>query len=204
MDEYNREQADALSMVRRRLADLPVSQKQELEASIAPYLAFRGEVDAFLSRCFQDVCTRACYENRLSACCSHEGIITFFADVVINALMSSEAELNALRDALHGYGEGRERKCVYLGSNGCLWRVKPIVCEMFLCDRALKEAFEKHPGADVTWEELKERKKQFTWPDRPVVFDEIEKMFIEAGLESTLMYLHNSPGMLRVKKLAER
>ncbi len=202
MDEYNREQTDALSMARRRLADLSVSRKQELEASIAPYLAFREEVDAFLSRCFQEVCTRACYESRLSACCSHEGIITFFADVVINALMSSERELNSLRDALHGYGEGRQLKCVYLGSNGCLWRVKPIVCEMFLCDRALKEAFENHPGANETWEALKERKKRFTWPDRPVLFDAIEKMFIEAGCESSLMYLHNSPGMLRVKKLA--
>ncbi|MCP4693005.1 MAG: hypothetical protein GY859_33495 [Desulfobacterales bacterium] len=203
MDEYNREQADALSMVRGHLGELPVSKIKELKAAAAPYLAFRAEVDAFLTRCFQDVCTRACYESRRSACCSHEGIITFFADVAINALTSPDAELDALQAALRAHAGKDGFKCVYLGADGCLWRVKPIVCEMFLCDRALKEAFEKHPGAEETWEALNKRKKEFTWPDRPVLFDDLEKSFIDAGRQSTLMYLHNSPGMLRVKNLAK-
>ena len=38
-----------------------------------------------------------------------------------------------------------------------------------------------------------------TWPDRPVLFDELEKLFIKEGYDSPLMYCHKSPGLLRLK-----
>ena len=50
-------------------------------------------------------------------------------------------------------------------------------------------------------QEFKQREKAFRWPDQPVLFDDIEAVFLNAGLSSPLMYLHNSPGLLRVKKM---
>jgi len=82
-----------------------------------------------------------------------------------------------------------------------MWRVKPIVCEMFLCEQAKKEVFREKAWAEDAWEELKQRKKLYTWPDRPVLFDDLERYFMDAGYSSPLMYLHNSPGLLRVKQL---
>ncbi|MGD2030721.1 MAG: hypothetical protein PVG86_12380, partial [Desulfobacterales bacterium] len=55
-----------------------------------------------------------------------------------------------------------------------------------------------------TWNELKQRKKIYTWPDRPVLFDDLERYFMNAGYSSPLMYLHNSPGLLRIKKQAKK
>jgi hypothetical protein len=134
----------------------------------------------------------------LSACCSKEGIITFFADVVINALVSGEAEMRSLLRVLATENKGS--KCIYLGPEGCLWRLKPIVCEMFVCKDALSHIFNSAPEARQKWEELKELQKRFTWPDRPVLFDVVEDTFLKAGYTSTLMYLHNSPGLLRLKQ----
>jgi hypothetical protein len=91
-------------------------------------------------------------------------------------------------------------KCVYLNENGCRWRVKPIVCEMFLCDQAKQQVFGENTQLSKEWELLEQRRKQFTWPDQPVLFDELEEYFLEAGHKSPLMYLHNSPGLLLVKK----
>jgi hypothetical protein len=51
---------------------------------------------------------------------------------------------------------------------------------------------------------LKQREKHFRWPDRPVLFDDLEKYFMAAGYSSPLMYLNNSPGLLRVKELARK
>ncbi len=94
-------------------------------------------------------------------------------------------------------------KCIYLGNHGCMWRIKPIVCEMFLCEQAKKEVFQEKPLAGQLWDELKQRKNRYTWPDRPVLFESLERYFIDAGYSSTLMYMHNSPGLLRVKKQAK-
>jgi hypothetical protein len=162
------------------------------------YLAFRKKVAAFFLAHLSDVCTLKCYKNSLSACCSKEGIITFFADVVINALISSEEEIHSLLRVLAVANKGS--KCVYLGPDGCLWHLKPIVCEMFICKDAKEHVFNSEPEARQKWEELKQLQKRFTWPDRPVLYDALEAIFIEAGYTSTLMYLHNSPGLIRLKQ----
>ena len=202
LSEYNREQLDTLLMVRRCLAVLPASQKRMLQAKIADYLAFRSDVDAFLQAHFAELCSRTCYTSRRSACCSREGIITFFADVVINCLQSTDQDLDALQQDL--LGMQNEQKCVYLDTGGCRWRVRPIVCAMFLCNRAAQTVFENQPSLQSRWEELCRRKQLFTWPDRPVLFDDLERYFIEAGYHSPLMYMHNSPGLLRVKINAKK
>jgi hypothetical protein len=198
LSEYNREQLETLLAVRSRLAELPEARVRGLQEKLADYLAFRGDLEVFLRQHFGSLCSRTCYTSRLSACCSREGIITFFADVVINCLRSSGPDLDALQQALLG---GRnDAKCVYLGTHGCRWRVRPIVCAMFLCSRAEKTVFEGRPPLRERWEELCRRKQLFTWPDRPVLFDDLEAFFIDLGCISPLMYLHNAPGLLRVKQ----
>jgi hypothetical protein len=137
----------------------------------------------------------------LSACCTLEGVITYFAEMVINALFSGDREIGSLQSALQG--EGTNEKCIYLGDKGCLWRIKPIVCEMFLCDRAKDEVFGENPECKKGWEKLEKHRKRFTWPDKPVLFDDLEQYFIKGGLSSPLMYFHNSPGLLRVKHKAK-
>jgi hypothetical protein len=199
MTPYNKEQYDAHQMVIKRLSTLPAAQLSELNRQIQVYLEFRRAVDAFLSRTFGEVCTARCYESERSACCTREGIITFFADAVINGLVSltsSERLLAALSAPQKG------GKCVYLGRGGCLWQLAPIVCKMFLCDAAQEEVFHQHPGAAAEWKALKERERTFRWPDRPVLFDALECFFLEAGYASPLMYLNQSPGLLRVKQRA--
>ncbi|MGB6929034.1 MAG: hypothetical protein WBH05_07410, partial [Syntrophobacteria bacterium] len=49
------------------------------------------------------------------------------------------------------------------------------------------------------WETFRQRERRYTWPTRPVLFDELEDYFIGAGFDSPLMYLHRSPGLLRLK-----
>jgi len=202
MSQYNWEQSEAIVLVRHHLKMLPPSKLSSLKTEIEDYLQFREEVDRFLQHYFSGVCTQKCYQDNYSACCGHEGITTFFADVVINVLMSSAKEIDRLLEVLSLPDQGM--KCVYLGEMGCLWRIKPIVCEMFLCKHAKKTVFDKAPSALKEWEELKSREKRYTWPDRPVLFDDLESHFIRAGYSSSLMYFHNSPGLLRVKSLAIR
>ena len=202
MSPYQQEQIDALQIVLEHLQSLSEVKRRSLADLIAEYLVFRQNVDEFLSAHLSDVCTLKCYKNRLSACCSKEGIITFFADVVINALVSSEEEMRLLVRVL---GEtNRGFKCIYLGADGCRWHLKPIVCEMFICDDAQKHIFNSTPEVRQKWEEFKQLKKHFTWPDRPVLFDALERYFMDAGYSSSLMYMNNSPGLLRIKKLAKK
>ena len=189
-------------MVRRYAAVLGKDEKAGLVASLVDYLRFRQSVDNFLQTHFGSVCNQACYQSRLSACCSREGIVTFFADGVINVLLSTSQEIDRLATVLQKGDNGP--KCVYLGSNGCLWRLKPIVCAMFLCDRAEEEVFRDRRALRQQWEGYREHKKRFTWPDRPVLFDDLETLFIKAGFTSPMMYLHNSPGLIRVKQQASR
>ena len=49
---------------------------------------------------------------------------------------------------------------------------------------------------------LREQEKAFKWPDRSVLFDDLEKVFLDLGYRSTLMHLNLSPGLLKVKKMA--
>lgn len=198
MNDYQSEQLEALSIVREHFEILLDSEKECLRKMIADYLSFREETADFLSAEFGQICTRNCYESRVSACCSKDGIVTFFADTVINVLVSSPDKIAALDTALRRENTGF--KCVYLGNEGCLWKVKPIVCEMFLCDQAKSEIFGKKSSCEKKWAELDKRKKHYTWPDKPVLFDALEQYFIDAGYNSPLMYLHNSPGLMRVKK----
>jgi len=197
---YQTEQLQTLRMVRRYLAQISEAERQTLKEGLADYLAFRDAVDAFQENYFRDICNRKCYQNKLSACCSRDGIIIFFADVIINAMMADPAVLERLQDVLTRPHEGF--KCVFLGHEGCLWRIKPIVCEMFLCDAAENAVLKENPIARKRWDALVRQKKEYTWPDRPVLFDTLEQICIDAGYTSPLMFLHNSPGLLRVKRQA--
>ena len=200
MNDYQQEQYDTLIDVCHHLKRLGPVELSRLENQIADYLDFRNRVQHFLRRHFSDVCTRACYQNQRSACCSRDGIITFFADVVINVLVSGAKEIETLCAAIKK--PQSNFKCIYLGNNGCTWRIKPIVCEMFLCDTSVAQVFDQTAKAQQQWEVFQQDKKLFTWPDRPVLFDQLESFFIDAGYRSPMMYLHNSPGLLRVKRNA--
>ena len=200
MNDYQKEQYETLMGVRECLSRLSRSEISGLEKLAREYFDFRKRVDRFLKQHFSSVCTRSCYQNQLSACCSRDGIITFFADVVINMLISSNEQIDALCARLKN--PQRCAKCIYLGDSGCTWQMKPIVCEMFLCDASMAHVFEKKPHLKQQWEALKIEKKRFTWPDQPVLFDLLESYFIAAGCTSALMYMHNSPGLLRVKQKA--
>jgi hypothetical protein len=195
---YQTEQLQTLQMVRRYLAQIFDAEREALKERLADYLSFRDAVDAFQENYFRDICNHKCYQSKLSACCSRDGIIIFFADVIINALMAEPAALERLQDVLTYPHQGF--KCVFLGHEGCLWQIKPIVCEMFLCDAAQNAVLKEIPVARRRWDALARQKKDYTWPDRPVLFDTLEQICIEAGYTSSLMYLHNSPGLLRVKK----
>jgi hypothetical protein len=154
-------------------------------------------VAAFQKLHFSDICTEKCFAGKTSACCGREGIATFFADVVINLLLSSEDDVDALEQTLSNDRGGF--KCVYLSETGCLWRLKPIVCEMFLCDFAKESVLGRNDVLRSQWEKLRRREKRYTWPDRPVLFDMLEEVFVRAGYDSPIMYFHHSPGLLRLK-----
>lgn len=198
MNAYQKEQLDALLMIRRHLHELPVAEIEPLKAEIADYLEFRSRAAAFLETHFKEICTEKCYQNQLSACCSKDGIIAFWGDVVVNALVSEKQDLDRLADGIQT--PANAFKCIFLAESGCLWQVKPIVCEMFLCDEAENRVFGNDPDALQTWEAFKEEKKRFTWPDRPVLFEKLEQVFIDKGCDSSLMYIHKSPGLMRIKR----
>lgn len=201
MNTYQKEQFDTITDVVHQIGKLPLQEVQALRDLAAEYLQFRKRVAGFLKENFSLACTKKCYESRLSACCSKEGIITFFADVVINILFCSQEEVQQLLSVLKKENTGF--KCIYLGDNGCLWRVKPIVCEMFICDQAKTQIFGNNTRAQSHWESLEKERKHYTWPDRPVLFDRLEALFLDYGTASPLMYCHNSPGLLRVKQKAK-
>jgi hypothetical protein len=117
--------------------------------------------------------------------------------MVINIFLSSDDQVNALLSALSQDPGGF--KCVYLAQTGCLWGLKPIVCEMFLCQYAKETVLGKGDVLRSEWEKLRRREKLYTWPSRPVLFDKLEEFFIQAGYDSPLMYMHHSPGLLKVK-----
>ena len=202
MNSYQKEQLETLNIIFCHLKTISVQEKQRLLSQISDYLLFRDAVNAFLSEHFENICTQKCYQSKISACCSREGIITFFGDVVVNILVSNERDIKALARVLEKPNDGF--KCIYLSRHGCMWRIKPIICEMFLCDPAKEWVFKEKPLTNKLWMELKQREKHYRWPDRPVLFDDLEKYFMAAGYFSPLMYLNNSPGLLRVKELARK
>jgi len=202
MNSYQKEQAQTLTMVYRHLRTISVPERQQLLSQISDYLMFRDSVDAFLDEYFGRICTQKCYQRNISACCSREGIITFFGDVVVNVLVSHETEVKALAGRLMQPNDGF--KCIYLEDRGCMWKVKPIICEMFLCDPAKESVFKEKPSTNKLWLGLKQREKRYRWPDRPVLFDDLEKYFMAAGYSSPLMYLNHSPGLLRVKEMTKK
>jgi hypothetical protein len=199
---YQQEQHESLLLAATHLDTLAPDQIEAIKTAAHEYMKFREDADAFLNTRFAAICTQKCFQSSRSACCSREGIITFFADIVINALFSTSDERNLLLTVLRKPNSGP--KCVYLGPQGCLWRIKPIVCQMFLCDAAKERVFSDQPLEKSAWNDLKNREKQFTWPDKKILFDDLETLFINAGYASSLMYLHNSPGLLLVKKRAGR
>ena len=195
--EYNQQQKDAIILVRRHLSALPSSKLHWLEQYINSYLQFRQEVACFQQQHFAEICSEKCFTSQISACCGREGIATFFADVVINVLLSTDKDTDTLLGTLERDKGGFN--CVYLNESGCLWRLKPIVCEMFLCDHAKNTVLDSQESLRSQWQELRRRERLYTWPTQPVLFDELEDFFIQAGFDSPLMYLHRSPGLLRLK-----
>lgn len=202
VSKYNRDQIEAITLIHNHLKSFNSNELSKLKRKVRSYLNLRREVGEFQQYYFSEICTNQCFESRYSACCNLEAVAIFFADVVINVLLSSDQEIYHLLEALRRRSRGF--KCVYLGNNGCLWRLKPIACEMFLCEDAKASVFTKNNVALKQWEEFKHREKAYTWPDKPVLFDELEEYFVKAGFSSDLMYFHKGPGLLRVKSLAKK
>ncbi|MCE5242604.1 MAG: hypothetical protein ABFD98_10120 [Syntrophobacteraceae bacterium] len=200
--DYNREQRASFEAIRSACEGLSAMETEALRKSMLPYLRFREELERFQVEFFGTACRSACFDTGLSACCGFESIYTFFADQAISWLFSSEEERSALLRAIER--PNRTRHCVYLGAGGCIWKVRPVSCAMFLCERVRKEVFEKHSGALRHWEDLQRREKDFTRPDKPVLFDDVEKVFMGLGVDSPHMYCHKSPGLLRIKVKAGR
>jgi hypothetical protein len=197
LSEYNQQQKEAILMVRQHLSHLSAAELGWLKQRIKSYLQFRKALGSFQEEHFADICSDKCFTSRTSACCGREGIITFFADVVINLLLSTGTEIDTLLETLERDSGGFN--CVYLNESGCLWRCKPIICEMFLCEHAKNAVLVGNERLTSRWEEFRRRKRMYTWPTRPVLFDELEIFFLNAGFDSPLMYLHKSPGLLRLK-----
>ena len=197
MSEYNQQQIEAILMVRGHLSGLSASRLRRLRQKMSSYLEFRKDLSSFQKTHLAELCSQKCFTSRTSACCGREGIITFFADVVINVLLSTDGEIDTLLEALQRDTGGSN--CVYLNEAGCIWHCKPIVCEMFLCDHAKGHLLAKNDTLVSQWEKLRQRERFYTWPDRLVLFDKLEDFFIRDGFDSPLMYMHRSPGLLRLK-----
>ena len=200
MNEYQHQQLDALDQVRSVIDSVSALWNGNLCDEIQSYLKYRRRLDGFLSRNFSRLCTRTCFESRRSACCSKDGIVTFWADVVLNVYRSNQSERIDLSAAIKR--PLYPGKCIYLGKNGCLWKIRPLGCALFLCDQAQADVFSEHPDLGKEWEGFRQRAKRFRWPDRVVLFDQLEQVFLSAGCRSELMYINTSPGLRRIKKNA--
>jgi hypothetical protein len=200
MNDYQHEQLDALRIARDGLVCITHSDLNDFKRSTDDYLRFRQAVDLFLKHHFSSICTQLCYQSQTSACCSKDGIITFFADTVINALHAAPGELDRMETALNR--DNRGHRCIYITADGCMWTIRPVVCAMFLCDRAMDTVFADNHQLEVEWNAHRKAERFYKWPDRPVLFDDLEKTFIDLGYRSTLMHLNFSPGLLNVKRKA--
>lgn len=200
MNSYQIEQAEATVAATSYLSTLSGAEMKKLHATIRPYLAFRAQVDKFLAHHCSDACRLSCYTSKNSACCSKDGIIVFWADILINACCSTKRQMQLLMERIRQ--PWHPQKCIYLSANGCNWQTRPLVCAMFLCDSVEQEIIESDTHISAQWAALQSQAKTFRWPDQPVLFDQLEQCCIAAGIKSPLMYLNNSPGLLRVKQKA--
>ncbi len=194
---YNRDQWNSFLAILKGCETLPSDRIEELRGTFQSYLQFRRELDAFQTQYFEPICRPDCFETKLSACCGFESIFTFFADQVITFLLSTPEEMCSIFEILQQ--PNKTGRCVYLGEQGCRWKVRPISCAMFLCDQAKKRVFETFPESEVQWKEFQRREKEYTWPTQPVLFDDVEKYFLKLKVDSPHMYFHKSPGLLRLK-----
>lgn len=194
--EYNYNQLVTITSISKYLNTLSPELKQSIQAKIEPYLAFRKLTADFHHENFSTICTEKCFIEKTSACCGKEGIIVFFSDIFINLIGDSTLDLDQISPNLQ---KDTNEKCVYLTEKGCFWPIKPIICEMFLCDTAKDKVLNKGGKTESDWNHLLEMEKAYTKPDKPVLFDYLEKIFLEAGYKSPLAYFHQSPGLLRVK-----
>ena len=200
MNAYQNEQRNALTKALSYLETLSSTELKMLQNDIQPYIQFREEVEIFLSSYCSDACTLNCYTSKTSACCSKDGIIIFWADVLINAVCSTQEQLGMLMASIRF--PKIDYKCIYLGATGCCWQVRPLVCAMFLCNFVQQGSIDKNENACDRWAVLNSRAKSFRWPDRPVLFDQLEQRCMSIGIHSSLMYLNNSPGLLAIKRKA--
>lgn len=198
--DYNRDQRLSIQAIREAFGKLTSSRVQHLRESIQPYLHFRQAIEDYQRTYFGALCRKICFETQVSACCGFESIITFFADQVINFLVTPPEEIAALSAVLER--PNTTKKCVYLGKNGCIWRVRPISCAMFLCESVKKTVFEQQPEVESLWNDFQKQEKEFNWPTKPVLFDQLEKEFMKLGVDSPHLYFHRSPGLLRIKAQA--
>lgn len=194
MNAYQTEQMDALNQIVDNIGILDSFQ----DDAVHSYLSFRRQLDDFSERHFSGYCTQSCFESRSSICCGKDGIITFWADVVINVANSDKHQIDELFSAIEKpmFAD----KCIYLGANGCRWQVRPLGCALFLCDQVQEAVLAPDPVLQRHWDTYLSRGKAFRWPDRPVLFDHMEQVFMAAGCCSPLMYINTSPGLLRVKQ----
>ena len=197
VSEYHRDQWHSFKAIEKACRGLLHGELEKLQRSLESYLQFRRTLDGFQEQFFGAFCRTTCYESKLSACCGFESIFTFFADQVITFLLSTPEELEALLHKLEKLNH--TGRCVYLGESGCIWRVRPISCAMFVCEQAKQHAFSEEPDTEAAWEKLREAEKTYTYPIQPVLFDDLERIFLDLGVDSPHMYFHKSPGLLRVK-----
>lgn len=200
MNEYLKEQWTALNQIKEWMDAARIFNHRALRDEILGYLEFRERLDRFTGHHFGDYCSRACFENQMSACCSKDGIVTFWADHVINAYTSGMGHADELLTVIGTptYPD----KCIYLGASGCVWRIRPLGCALFLCDGVQKDVFGADSSLKQAWDGFCTEAKGYRWPDRVVLFDRLEQVFMAAGCLSPLMYINTSPGLLRVKQRA--
>jgi hypothetical protein len=197
VSEYNLDQWTSFKAIEKACRGLPESELEKLKESLDSYLQFRNALDEYQRRHFAAFCQATCFENKFSACCGFESIFTFFADQIISFLLSTPEELEALLRKLEQVN--RTERCVYLGESGCMWRISPISCAMFLCEQAKRTVFGEDRGVEAMWEQLRMQEKEYTLPTKPVLFDDLERYFINLGVDSPHMYFHKSAGLLRLK-----
>lgn len=200
MNSYQKEQLEALTMVRSHLRQMNPARVDHLNASMGPYHEFRRSLERFTQTHMAGHCTRSCFQSRTSACCSRDGIITFWADVVINAVCATPERLDLMTSSIRQ--PLRAEKCIYLGETGCVWKIRPLVCAMFVCDAVQADVIDADAERSAQWRRFTMQAKSFRWPNRPVLFDQLELIFLDLGCRSALMYINNSPGLMRVKQKA--
>ena len=202
MNDYQREQWDALELASDCLERLDDRERDTLMGEMQPYLQFRHSVDRFLGTHLHTYCTSSCYTNQRSACCAKDGIVTFWADLVINLSCSDRRAIDNLRQSLRA--PAYEDKCTYLGPKGCRWQVRPLMCALFLCDAADTDIISADKKRADAWSDLKRRADGFRWPVGSVLFDRLELFFLERGHRSSLMYINTTPALMRVKQQAHK